>query len=788
MALDRTLSLLVKFGALDRMTAPMRAIGRASGDTAQSIGKTRAEIVALERAQTRIAKLKSLEEKLGRDSAALTEARTRMEELKRQVEGTEKPTNKLTKALAEATRNVEVLGSTVDKHGQDLQELSTKLGTAGIDVADLGSAEKRLALDIYDANKRLKEQQNELAKTRAARERFEKTRALGESVRGAGYGMTAAGAAIGAPLAATVSPYRDFQSGLTDVAQKAELSREKARLLGETLKKIGPSIGQKPSELLGGIDDLLGKGLDPARAMTAIRPIGMAATAYKASMTDLTSSVYAGMDNLKVPAAQVSRQLDIMAATGKAGSFEMRDMATHFPMLTASMQALGQSGLGAIADMGAALQIVRKGTGDSASAANNLQNLLAKINTEDTIKNFKEFGVDLPAELKRAAAAGKSPIEAIAELTNRALGGDQSRISFLFGDMQVQQALRPLLANMKLYREIRAEALAATGTVEGDFTERMKDDAARQARFAASMEALSITVGQRLSPALTALQDMVGGVAQAFTTWANANPALASTVVTIAAGLAALLVACGALAIAGGTLITTWAYFARSLGVVRTGLRLLITPIVWLAGIIGWPFTLLALAVVAVGALIYANWDKIKALFTRAKAWLASLDFRKIGTDMLTGLINGLNPLNLVRHIMKLGTRAVAALKNVLGIRSPSRVFAALGGYMADGLAVGVDRGAPRPVDRVRRLARTVAAAGAISAAPIAATPAFTRLAIPNLAAQPARPAPAVGGNTYHLHLAMPSTAQDPEAFARRVLEEIRRLERAEARSTYRDD
>jgi TP901 family phage tail tape measure protein len=787
-ALDRTLSLLVKFGALDRMTAPMRAIGRTAGATSQSIGKTRAEIAALERAQTRIAKLKALEGRLGRDSAALAEARARMEELKRQVDATETPTKKLTRALADATRNVEQLGATVDKHGQDLQALSTKLGAAGIDVADLGSAERRLGADIHDANRRLREQQAELAKTRAARERFEKTRALGETVRGAGYGMTAAGAAIGAPLAATVSPYRDFESGLTDVAQKAELSRQKAKMLGETLKRLGPDIAQGPMALLTGVDDLLGKGLDPARAMAMIRPIGMTATAYKAEMADLTSATYAGIDNLKVPVAQVTRQLDIMAAAGKAGSFEMRDMATHFPMLTASAQALGQSGVGAVADLAAALQIVRKGTGDSASAANNLQNLLAKINTEDTIKNFKEFGVDLPAELKRAAAAGKSPIEAIAELTNRALGGDQSRISFLFGDMQVQQALRPLIANMKLYRDIRSEALAASGTVERDFAERMRDDAARQARFSASMEALSQTVGGILSPRLAALQDLLSNAAERFSAWSAANPRLASAVVTTAAALAVLLVACGALAIAGGTLITTWAYFARAIGGVFSILRVGASVIVGIASVIGWPFTLLALAVVAVGALIYANWERIKALFSAARSWLASLDFRKIGTDMLTGLINGLNPLNLVRHIMKLGTRAVAALKNVLGIRSPSRVFAALGGYMADGLAVGVDRGAPRPVDRVRRLARTVAAAGAISAAPIAATPAFTRLAIPNLAAQPARPAPAVGGNTYHLHLAMPSTAQDPEAFARRVLEEIRRLERAEARSSYRDD
>lgn len=805
MAIDRTLSLLVKFAALDRMTAPMKRIGLGSRDAGKAIGAARRELAALERTQARIGKLKTLETRLKADAAALDQARAKMAALKDQIAASEAPTKKLASAFAKAEKDVARLEATIDGQGRDLQQLSTRLGAAGIDVAQLGSHEDRLALDIRNANMRLREQQAELAKTRAARERFEKTKALGESVRGAGYSAVGAGVAIGAPLAATVNPYRDFQSGLTDIAQKADLSREKAKLLGDQLLVLGPRLGQLPSALETGVDDLLGKGLGVESAMKIIAPIGRAATAYKAEIADLSSASYAGLDNLKVPAAEAAKMLDVMATAGNAGSFELKDMAAYFPMLTASAQALGQRGVPAVADLAAALQIAFKGTGEASTAANNLQNLMNKINTKDTIANFKGFGIDLAKELKIAADAGKSPIEAIAELTNKALGGDTSKLSFLFGDAQVQAALRPLIGNLDLYRKIRADALAANGKVERDFAERMRDDAAREQRFSSAMQSVATKIGGVLSPRIAALQDQVAGAAQGFASWADRNPRLASTLITLVAGAAALLIVCGTLAIAGGTLITTFAYFGRSIGTVWSILRVGFGVVTGIAALIGWPFTLLAIAIAAAVIFVWAKWDAIKAAFTGAWTWLKSLDFLSIGRNLLLGLIQGLNPLTLVQHILSLGTKAVTALKNILGIKSPSRVFAGIGGFITEGLAVGIDRGAARPLGRMRGLAGKVAAAGALSAAPfgaaqLAASPvaavtaapvrALSAMPVPRIApAAAGAPTAPAGNREYHLHLNLSAkAAEDPEAFAREVLAHIKRLEAADRRSSYRDD
>src|SRR3546814_5150219 len=89
--------------------------------------------------------------------------------------------------------------------------------------------------------------------------------------------------------------------------------------------------------------------------------IGRLGTAFKVDLADGASAAFANLNNLKVPINQTGEALDIMAASGNAGAFEIRDMARHFPALTAQMQAMGESGLSAVGNLSAALQIAEKG-------------------------------------------------------------------------------------------------------------------------------------------------------------------------------------------------------------------------------------------------------------------------------------------------------------------------------------------------------------------------------------------------------------------------------------------
>src|SRR5690606_15600478 len=105
------------------------------------------------------------------------------------------------------------------------------------------------------------------------------------------------------------------------------------------------------------------KGMDPRNAVKLIGPIGRLGTAFKVELADGADAAYANINNLKVAQAQTAKAFDIMAAGGNAGAFEIKDMARWFPTLTARMQALGQQGLPAVADLTAALQVAMNTAG-----------------------------------------------------------------------------------------------------------------------------------------------------------------------------------------------------------------------------------------------------------------------------------------------------------------------------------------------------------------------------------------------------------------------------------------
>jgi hypothetical protein len=106
---------------------------------------------------------------------------------------------------------------------------------------------------------------------------------------------------------------------------------------------------------------------------------------------------------------------------------------------------------------------------------------------------------------------------------------------------------------------------------------------------------------------------------------------------------------------------------------------------------------------------------------TAAYDAIMSLDFAQVGADMMRGLAEGIKATAglvfdaLTGNVMG----AVARVKKLLGIASPSKVFAQIGEWTGEGYAQGVDEAAPEaqravadlvsPVDAKNVAARTVA-------------------------------------------------------------------------------
>jgi TP901 family phage tail tape measure protein len=432
------------------------------------------------------------------------------------------------------------------------------------------------------------------------------------------------GYALARSLSAPLKDAAAFETQLEDIGQKAAIPRERLAALGAQLRQVGRQTNQAGSDIAEGMDALMGLGASETDALKLLPDIGKAATAYRASILGLSNAGYAALDNLKVPANQFGKALDAMAQAGKAGAFELKDMSQYFPALGAGYQALGQTGVPAVADLAAALQIVRKGAGDSSEAANNLKNVIQKIKAPQTIKAFKGMGVNLEKELTKATKRGLSPIEAIAEITGKTLKGDLSKMGDLFSDAQVQAGLRPLIQNMDLYRQIRADAMKAQGVVQEDYDRRIRTGQGALLRMKATIEALSVSVGSALLPALSSIIDTIAPIVTRAAELAEQFPRVTAAIIGTTAAVIGLRVALTGLQFVGlfakGGLIAAATGFARIGGAMLA----LINPVklvrnVFLAlrvAMISTGVGAIVVAVAAGGLLICNNWRGLSTMFT----------------------------------------------------------------------------------------------------------------------------------------------------------------------------
>ena len=677
-----------------------------------------------------------------------------------------------------------------------LRDVRRQFEGASGNVTELINRERQLERAIESTNRELEERK----RLNAIEGKRRAMVARGDAMKASGREHMAQGATLAAPLILAAKSAAEFSSGMVDIQQKANLTDAATARLASRVVTMAKDTKRMPEDIRAGLDLLLAKGGDSlglAAAEKIMGPTGRIATAYKVEVPDAAGAAYAAISNLRVPASETARIFDIMAAAGNEGAFEVKNMARHFPALTAQMQALGEKGAPAVADLSAALQVAMKTAGSEDQAANNIQNLLAKINAPGTIRAFeKNFGVNLPAAMKKLTDEGYSSLEAIAMVTDKATGGDMKKLGFAFEDMQARQGIMALMQNIATYRDIRRKAMNSAGTVDDAFDQRALNDAlVNWEAFKGSLSSVAIIMGQKLLPPMTSAMEMVGGLANRVGTWAQANPEAAATLMKLVAGLAVLKVGLGAgMFLLGGFMKPLSSLIAMSsrLGlaskafmVLRTaalflGKGMLEAGLMMLANPMVLAITLLVAALAGAGYLIYKHWDTIKATFLNA--WNATKGYlggapawlKGIGSAMMQGLLLAINPMALARKLILVAKNGVAAFKNYLGIKSPSRVFMTMGEQTGEGLAIGIERKRSRVAGAAGRMAAGAAVAGALAMTPMASS-----------ARTGASTDPVTINATFNL---TQKSGESDDEFAERILRKLEELMKRKRRGNYEDD
>ncbi|SFB28717.1 phage tail tape measure protein, TP901 family, core region [Pseudomonas simiae] len=465
--------------------------------------------------------------------------------------------------------------STVQQLGRATDGLTTKQKLMGTELAASiargGTGVERLRRQ-YDQVGRTIEQ------LKAKQERLNTSIARGETLknkrgdlRGQAMETIGTGVALGAPVVQSMRTAIDFQDQTRDIAITGGFDEAEEKRLSDVMRGAALRWNQTQTDVAKGTGVLIAGGISSAKELAAYAPVmAKSATATRASMDDLGSVAIALNDNLGIGAAGLERSMNMLAFAGKSGQFELADMAKWLPQLTPQFAALGVTGERAVAEIGASLQIARRGAGTNDEAANNFKNFLSKITAPDSIKAFEKAGIDLKSSMKNLVSEGLSPAEAMIKILTVHLGkkapeaaaqygkaldlkDDQEKqialarldeaynLGELFVDQQVLSFVRPALANQKDLGDIKAGSKGAAdkGVLDEDWTKRMGSSKEQLKNLRINLSDIGISVGNALLPALVDVTKALVPLMASFSTWASENPAIIKGVVGLVGGLLA---------------------------------------------------------------------------------------------------------------------------------------------------------------------------------------------------------------------------------------------------------
>jgi TP901 family phage tail tape measure protein len=323
----------------------------------------------------------------------------------------------------------------------------------------------------------------------------------------------AAGAAARGAAQAVVK-FGEVERAMTRIGLTADATAEQTKAATEDVFRLAVSTAMPFNEARKGLEALVAQGRSLPEAMAFLPSVVKTAQAAGAEAEDIAKSAGAISTHLGISASDMQSAFDTLVKGGNLGQFELKDMARYLPSLVPQAKAIGMTGQDGLKRLVSMLQVVREGSGTAEEAATRVRNIFQKMESEETVKNFKEMGVDLPAALAKARSSGQDLLRVFIELTNTAIKGDMSKIPRLFKDMEVMQGMLALTPAAAKLRDLQAALRQVDGASLQQLKRVLEDSKASTDAFAASWERLVSKLGEAVSPAAVPAMDYASNVLQ----------------------------------------------------------------------------------------------------------------------------------------------------------------------------------------------------------------------------------------------------------------------------------
>lgn len=642
------LKLQILLGAVDKLTAPLKAVSGQSRLTAKDLVDTKKKIRDLETQAGQIEGYKTLGAQIGATKAKLKQAEGSFSELQRKIADTPKPTRLMINEFNKAEKALNQLktkqGEMITRHGQ----MGEAMRKTGINTGNLSESQRRLKTDLAAANTVLDSQRTKLSKLADQQKRLNQVKAnyrQTQELRGqiAGHSATAlaTGTAVGMTTLKPVIEFARAETSVVDLKVSMMGKGGQVRQEFQAISDLATKLGNK----------LPGTTADFQNMMSTLIQQGMSAKSILGGLGEATA--YLGVQ-LKMPfdqAALFAAKLQDATGTAEKDMMGLMDtiqrsfylgvdsgnMLGAFTKLTPAMGILRKSGLEA-AKVLAPLVIMADQAGMAGESSGNAYRKVFQMsmNTGKIAKATKGTGLKLNFTDGKGEFAGMENM--FAQLAKLKGVNTERRLQVLKGiygdDAETLQVLELIISKgMDGYRATQ---------------KKMADQAALQERVNAQLGTLGslwdaatgtftnamVNFGEAIAPEIKAITQWIGDLSERLGNWAKKNPELSNTLMKIGAIVSVVTIAFGALSLAVAAVLGPMAIMKLTFGILGIkgtflgkAITLLLAPLKWLTiGIfrmgmamlttpVGW--FIMGIAAIAGGAyLIYKNWDGISKWFT----------------------------------------------------------------------------------------------------------------------------------------------------------------------------
>ncbi|WOC77646.1 phage tail tape measure protein [Stutzerimonas frequens] len=855
----RDLNLKVNLQALDNASRTFRNIAGGAVGLGRALKETRNELKNLQGQQKDVSSFRTLKGASEQTGAAMQANRERVKALSRELASTSTPTKALTRDFQSAVREGQRLKQKHSEQQRELQGLRSKLGEAGISTRNLGQHERDLRSKITQTNQALSQQEQRLKQVTAqqkrlgqAKEQYERTSALAGSMAATGAGGLATGSGILYAGARMMAPGVQFDADMAKVQALTRLDRNSEHLaaMRAQARQLGADTMFSATDAAQGQGFLAMAGFKPEdilAAMPGMLDLAKAGDSGLAETADIASNILTGFN---LQASETGRLGDVLVGTFTRSNTNLQMLGETMKYAAPVAASVGQdietvaAMAGKLGDAGiqgsmggtALRAILNRLSAPPAAAAKALNKL--GISAVDAQGNLR----DMPTVLQEIYEKTKNLGDAERAGLLKGIAGEEA-----VAGMQVlvaQAGSGALQEFIGTLRQTQGEA-QRTAKVMGDNLVGDLDE------LSSAWEDLGIQLQEQQNGPLREVTQTLANVVGNVKSWIVENPKLASNLVKTAAGVGLLMAGMGGLTLAMASILGPFAmvrygmmlFGIRGAGLASTlfnlgkaALPLVGKGILFIGRALAMNPIGLAITAIAGGTyLIYRNWDKVGpyflglwdeiitgfsgglagiagtivnfsplGLFYRAFAGVVGYlgvdlpsKFTDFGGMLMQGLAKGIkNAAGAVKGaVVGAADSSIGWFKEKLGIHSPSRVFAELGGFTMAGLEQGLQSGERGPLSQLTDTAKRLTAAGAIGlSAAVGAMPAVAEPVAfdtrPPLAARAASPAAAQSGPASINITINAAPGQDANAIARAVAAELDRRERekgARARSSLFD-